>query len=118
MKNKFNRKISRAFKFSIAMLVICSGISLFTFKSAGNKETWVQHTHYVIQRLEFLISVMKDAETGARGYIITKQKNTLAPYTHAETVSLKTLNDIKQLTQDNPEQQASIRLLRLNIDTQ
>jgi signal transduction histidine kinase len=118
MKNPFTRKISKAFKLSTLTLVLCSAISLITLNRAGNKEEWVQHTHLVIQRLEFLLSILKDAETGARGYIITKKPHTLAPYNHAEAAARKVLNDLLSLTRDNKPQQKSLRLLDDNITTQ
>jgi signal transduction histidine kinase len=118
MKNPFSRKISRAFLYSILALLICSGISLVTLNRAAEKEAWVQHTHLVIQRLEFLLSVLKDAETGARGYIITKQVNTLQPYTHAEKGSHQILNEVRSLTRDNLQQQRTIKALEQSISRQ
>ena len=34
---------------------------------------WVDHTHSVLENLEATLSVIKDAETGQRGYIIEVQ---------------------------------------------
>lgn len=118
MKNPFSRKISRAFKLSVMAFLICSTISLVTLNRADNKEQWVQHTHLVIQRLEFLLSVLKDAETGARGYIITRQEHTLAPYMKAEATARMYLAQLKSLTKDNPAQQTSLAAFKNNIDNQ
>ena len=118
MKNPFGRKISRAFLYSIVALLICSAISLVTLNRAARKESWVQHTHLVIQRLEFLLSVLKDAETGVRGYVITKQTYTLEPYNHAEREIHNISNDVQTLTRDNLLQQYTINLLNKNISKQ
>jgi signal transduction histidine kinase len=118
MKNPFGRKISRAFLYSIVALLICSAISLITLNRAAQKESWVQHTHLVIQRLELLLSVLKDAETGVRGYVITKQTYTLEPYNHAEKDIHYISNNVRALTQDNLLQQNAITLLDKNISRQ
>jgi signal transduction histidine kinase len=118
MKNPFGRKISRSFLYSIVALLLCSAISLITLNRAAQKESWVQHTHLVIQRLEFLLSVLKDAETGVRGYVITKQAYTLEPYNHAEKEIHNISNDVRRLTRDNLLQQNKINLLDKNISRQ
>jgi signal transduction histidine kinase len=118
MKNPFSRRIRKAFSACILAFLLCSAVSLVTLNRASNKEDWVQHTHQVIQRLEFLLSVLKDAETGARGYIITRQVHTLDPYNHAEVSCLRILHGLQVLTDDNPQQQADLNLLLPNINQQ
>jgi signal transduction histidine kinase len=118
MKNPFSRRIRRAFVACMLALLLCSAISIITLKRARDKESWVQHTHLVIQRLEFLLSVLKDAETGARGFVITNQPQTLAPYNHAEASCKRILHQVQTLTRDNPQQQAVIGLLAPNIRQQ
>src|ERR1700757_1215568 len=44
---------------------------------------WVQHTFQVISELETTMSLMKDAETGQRGYLITHDRSYLEPYNRA-----------------------------------
>jgi CHASE3 domain sensor protein len=45
-----------------------------------NSTERLSHTQNVIEHLEKLISTIKDAETGQRGYIITGNKAYLEPY--------------------------------------
>ncbi len=65
----------------------------------------VEHTHLVIENLEKLISTMKDAETGQRGYLITGEERYLDPYTAAVGQADQILKDVRELTVDNPDQQ-------------
>ena len=44
---------------------------------------WVVHTHEVIEGLEDVLSVLKDAETGQRGFVLTGQQRYLEPYNAA-----------------------------------
>ncbi len=57
--------------------------AVFTFALEGygeEKLQWVNHTHEVLLTTEKLISSLKDAETGQRGFIITRNASYLEPY--------------------------------------
>lgn len=72
----------------------------------------VMHTHQVLGELETLLSELKDAETGQRGYVITGDERYLEPY-HASVEEVKPkLQEIAALTADNPNQQRQLRILR------
>ncbi|RYD32182.1 MAG: hypothetical protein EOP87_13280, partial [Verrucomicrobiaceae bacterium] len=45
----------------------------------------VENTHTVIVSLENVLSLMKDAETGQRGYLLTGIEDYLRPYFNART---------------------------------
>ena len=51
---------------------------------------WVAHTREVITGLENIFSLMKDAETGFRGYVITGDPRYLEPFDKASTCLLYT----------------------------
>ena len=81
----------------------------------GAKETlqeqcnWVTHTHEVLTRLNSLLATLTDAETGERGYIITGDEHYLEPYEQALSRLAKQLQELKDLTSDNPQQQLNIK---------
>ena len=72
---------------------------------SGHMET---HTHYVKEELDELLSSMRDAETGQRGYIITGDRAYLEPYQNALGQLDGHLATLKRLTHDNPNQQARL----------
>jgi signal transduction histidine kinase len=111
MRNPFARRIRLAFTVGIAFLLLCTALSLITLHRAGDKAKWRQHTYIVIQKLELLLSVMKDAETGARGYIIAGDERTLEPYINSEKACSKLLQDVATLTSDNAQQKPSVAAL-------
>src|SRR5216683_2337035 len=45
---------------------------------------WVEHTLEVVQALDRLQAVMVDAETGARGFLLTRNDAALKPYIDAK----------------------------------
>src|ERR1019366_6835793 len=71
----------------------------------------VDHTHQVLENLDQLLSTLKDAETGQRGYIITGEDSYLDPYNAAIAQSDQILNKVKELTSDNLKQQSKIDAL-------
>ncbi|MBG6076545.1 CHASE3 domain-containing protein [Polaromonas sp. CG_9.11] len=80
-------------------------------QAATNSERWETHSRVVIQELGELLSSLKDAETGQRGFVITGNPDYLAPYHE----SLKTfpirLAQLRRLTADNPEEQQRLAAL-------
>lgn len=77
----------------------------------GN-ERWVDHTRQVLLDLSRTDSLLKDAETGQRGYLYTGEARYLAPYDLAITQIDAEIDTIARLTADNPRQQARIPELR------
>ncbi len=72
----------------------------------------VDHTRKVIASLEHAQSILKDAETGQRGYLLTGKPAYLVPYWTALGEIDRTLDRLADLTSDNPLQQDRIAALR------
>jgi methyl-accepting chemotaxis protein len=93
--------------FGLAALTLLL-MALVSYRNANlliDTERWVGHTYQVRAELADLLSQLKDAETGQRGYIITGEESYLEPYKSALTGLKTTLADLKNLTGDNPDQQ-------------
>jgi signal transduction histidine kinase/response regulator of citrate/malate metabolism len=74
----------------------------------------VDHTHQVMIALENSLIAMLNLETGHRGYLITGQKDYLAPYETALLRVDEQMTALDKLTKDNPVQQARMqRVLKL-----
>jgi len=69
----------------VALVVVVAffiGISLVTYRNTqALRETavWVSHTHEVIVALNDVLSLMKDAETGQRGFLVTGEEKIQCP---------------------------------------
>ena len=91
------------------------GNAVFTFILEGYEEeklTWVIHTHEVINESASLLSAMTDAETGQRGYLLTKVSSYLEPYHTGIAAAEAHINALAQLTLDNPKQQKRLVTVR------
>ena len=113
----FKKDIKFTYISFLVLILLSSTISLLTYQRAKKSEGWVQHTNLVIQRLQYLLSEMKDAETRVRGFAITGLQPSLQPYMDAEVNSRKALIEIANLTRDNRQQQESIASLKKLIDS-
>ena len=107
----FFKKIAAGFGLASAILV---GIGMVSYRSlTGLVETSNQavHSHKVLAKLEKLLSQIKDAETGQRGYLITGQEPYLEPYYAAIEVIDQQVKDLRRLTTANPNQQRRLDTL-------
>lgn len=73
--------------------------------------SWVTHTHQVLEAKEKILSLLKDAETGQRGYLITGEPRYLEPYNNAASSLAQAIAKLRELTADNPAQQERIAAL-------
>lgn len=72
----------------------------------------VAHTLRVIDELDATLSLMKDAETGCRSYLVTSDPAYMGSYDRAVAEVPDHINKIAELTKDNPDQQRRIPALR------
>ena len=77
----------------------------------GN-QFWATHTQQVLFELSQTESLVKDAETGQRGFLYTGDPKYLTPYDLAVGEVTGHIDRLAELTADNPRQQARISELR------
>jgi CHASE3 domain sensor protein len=99
------RRLIVGFAVAGLTLIIIAVISYRNTYHLIDNDAWVAHTHQVRSELADLLSQLKDAETGQRGYLITNDESYLAPYQAALASIKSTLDDLRKLTSDNPDQQ-------------
>ena len=90
------------------ILLIQIAISILSYRSIIQLNLdidWVMHTEEVQHNMHELLSSVKDAETGQRGFVITGHDSYLEPYNNALRDIDVILRDLRELTADNPNQQ-------------
>jgi signal transduction histidine kinase len=70
--------------------------------------SWVNKTSAIIHNLEILVSGVKDAETGLRGYINTRDSAFLQPYNYSFDVVNSSFRALRKSTSDNNFQQKQL----------
>lgn len=105
MLRTFKRNILLGLGLSLGALVISSTASYISIKKLLDSENWVEHTTKVIQGLDNVVSRIKDAETGQRGYLLTGDVVFLEPYTGSKDDVMAYFDQVRLLTTDNAAQQ-------------
>jgi len=111
MVNTFKRNILLGLGISLVALIISSTASYISIGKLVDSEVWVEHTSKVILGLDNIISRIKDAETGQRGYLLTGDPVFLDPYKGSKDDVLTYIDEVELLTADNAEQQKEFPLL-------
>ena len=93
------------FAVSAALFVGIGILAVNRLVDLGAANAAVEHTLLVRAEAEALISLLKDAETGQRGYLITDQIEYIQPYNDAVAQLPKRIETFRRLTADDPKQQ-------------
>jgi PAS domain S-box-containing protein len=105
----FLRRFSVIAGFALLVLLLI-GNSLITKRQLDvqvENEAWVLHSRQVLYELQRVESLLVDAETGQRGYLLTGDSNYLEPYNRAITQVDGHIASLARLTTDNPPEQAN-----------
>lgn len=101
---------------SLLILFISSLASFISIKNLIQNADLVSHSNEVMTNLDGVISTLKDAETGQRGYLLTGDKVFLEPYNGARQTAIDLLSKVSSDTKDNPFQQQNAKELQGIID--
>ena len=115
MNITLGRKIVIGF---IACALVVFGLAIFSYKNSEKlvaSNNWVNHSNEVLHEFEQILVSTLNAETGARGFVITGDSNFLNSLSFANTIAIKHLEKVRELTTDNPNQQRNIDQLEKSI---
>ena len=104
----FGKKIAAGFAMSLILLIAIGSVAYISLSKLTSTSLWVTHTHEVLEHIAGVLSQLKDAETGQRGFVITGDETFLEPYQSGSVAVLTVLKDLRKLTADNPAQQRRI----------
>jgi signal transduction histidine kinase len=102
-----------ALGFVVAVVLIASGftISFYSYTQYGEATKQVRHTYEVTSSIEAVLSLMKDVETGARGYALTNDPIYLEPYDAALNQLPAELNRLRKLVGNSPSSRKRVSKL-------
>ncbi|MEI7976578.1 MAG: CHASE3 domain-containing protein [Betaproteobacteria bacterium] len=104
----FGKKIAAGFALSFVLMATIGVVAYRSINTLSNTSQMVAHTHLVLEHIDDVFSALQDAEIGGRGFIITGDESFLKPYQNAEIKIVSLVNDLRELTADNPSQQKRI----------
>ncbi|HSZ74352.1 MAG TPA: CHASE3 domain-containing protein, partial [Rhizomicrobium sp.] len=100
---------------ALPSFVVLAVLAAIAYRFAGSERAqqgWVVHTYRVIDLTRAVLADLADAETGQRGYLLTRQARYLGPYRTGIHAVGNHLTQLQALTVDNPTQQKRIQHMR------
>jgi methyl-accepting chemotaxis protein len=111
-----SKRLVVSFGLAALTLVVIAVASYRNTNRLIENDGLVARTYQVQNGLADLLSELKDAETGQRGYIIAGDDSYLAPYQSGSAAVKSTFEEVRRLTADNPGQQRRLTNLSPLID--
>ena len=99
----------------LAVLLI-GGLAWRSLAQTSLANSWVAHTQEVLESASTLLTLVLEAETGQRGYLLTRQEQYLQPYEAGIDEKRQVLAHLRLLTIDNPPQTVRADQLKELID--
>ena len=100
------------FAILLAVLVINTAVTRQRIAIQDSNQGWVEHTQRVQLELTTVESLLKDAETGQRGYLYTGEAKYLEPYNLAVQQIDSHIATLAELVTDKPQQLSRVMILR------
>ena len=89
---------------TLGFLVILGLVSLNSIGSLQKTNSWVNHTHEVIQEAMLIEAAAVDMETGMRGYLLAGKSEFLDPYNNGNETFNSLVKSLSNTVSDNPDQ--------------
>ncbi len=83
---------------AVLLVALVASSSLWGFRQLKDAAAVRQHTYHVASLADALLSALKDAETGQRGYVLTGQEAFLEPYLAARDSITGQLDGLRRAT--------------------
>jgi|GEM_PF-735952 len=109
-------KLRVGISLALVVLITTSVMTYITFNNAVNEVEMVSHSNEVKIEIEAIISSLKDAETGVRGFLLTKDSSFLEPYNNADKKTKVSYEKLKNLTKNSKQQRIRLDALAVMID--
>jgi signal transduction histidine kinase len=97
----FDFRVKAGYTAAFILLLISYILTLYSNTQLMKQTEWVNHTNIVMKNLESLVSGVKDAETGMRGYINSKDTTFLVPYKNSFAIVDTAYKALERDTKDN-----------------
>ena len=112
MKINLGKRTFSAFCAIIVSVILIGIITNYNVDNLTESQNQISHTYQVIEKLNSIEAAMLDMSASSRGYVITGDVEFLAPYESASALIDKKLDDLSDLTRDNPLQVSNVKKLK------
>jgi|GEM_PF-1621113 len=100
---------------ALVALSINTAITIYNVLELIQNAEQVNHTNKVLLQVRAVLSDVKDAEMGQRGYLLTGDRNYLEPYDQGVVQIDSRIADLRNLIRDSPEQMVALDSIEPDI---
>lgn len=115
MGRAFERWILLGLGLTVVLIVLSTGLEYRITSRLREDARSVAHSSEVLDVIGRVNGLVRDAETGQRGYLITGEPSYLEPYRASAEVISRQVDRLSSLTAGHPDQRASIVELRKSL---
>jgi CHASE3 domain sensor protein len=116
----FGRRIALGFAIAFVLLGAIGVTAYRGITSLTDTSYAVARSHLVLHAIGDMLAALTDAETGARGYVITGEEAYRETYTRGSASTAKAIEAFRTLAAANPDQQRQLdaveRLAKVKLD--
>ena len=106
-----SKRLMAGYALAFSLLVVNSVVTFWNLRAIAGNSRDVAQTHEVLVGLEAVLSNLRDAEIGQRGYLLTGDEPYLAPYHQARSMVGQSVDSLKKITANNGIRQDHISLI-------
>src|SRR5215469_16227392 len=108
MRIPVENKIVAGFVFTAVALGVMGWLSYRATQDFITAQKWVLHSQDVVSQLQAMLATIVETETDQRGYLLTRNTTFLKNRNEAAAKIPDQLEQLKELTSDNPTQQEAL----------
>lgn len=116
MRWSVGMKIMVGYILALVVVLVIGAVSYRNMLQFMHNVEGRRRTHEVLIHLERLLSTLKEAEAGQRGYVITAQPEYQTRFQDAKTAAASMFDQLSTLTADNPRYQSLLADIKLKME--
>ncbi|MDX2108155.1 MAG: response regulator [Candidatus Melainabacteria bacterium] len=109
---KIGTRILMAFITLVVSFAIVLFIGFQNQERVAKTKWWVEHTYIVLAKLDAIFGQISKNESNVRAYVIMSDDKLIRGWMPFQTTLLRDLDELQELTKDNPNQQARLNELK------
>ncbi|SEL23354.1 Methyl-accepting chemotaxis protein (MCP) signalling domain-containing protein [Roseateles sp. YR242] len=113
----FGKRMGLGFVLSFTVLILIGAVALQGIQQAGRNSQLVSQSHETLEATTGILSALKDAETGQRGFLLSGDENYLQPFKAGSQAVQRYLGDLERspIGRGNPENIRTLRQLTADL---
>lgn len=93
-----------AFSGAVLLILVLAGLADRALRQSESTVAWVEHTHAVLHKIQEAQGALSTVRTNVQAYVITGDERYLAQREGAVSAVISSVQDLKEMTADNPLQ--------------